>query len=202
MNKLELTKISLDDFKKLGLKGYEHKKYYYNESGQKIPYEETYKVVPEQIVDGVLIKEHNYYLPNCYSKVLWQEVDLSQKVEDKIRYIKQENPEWLNRYIVIAIHKDIDLKRLERYYKETEGMHDVLTGKLLTEDMRREEAFHRALYDYSYLDKYSTPQGAQTYLLSCGVKHLYSVRDYFYEKDTKFRIAKTHTKAVYLIKVE
>lgn len=51
----------------------------------------------------------------------------------------------------------------------------------------------------SYLDKWLTPGGLQTYLIRCDVKHLYSRRNYFYTKDDYFDIDKRQTEKVYLI---
>ena len=56
------------------------------------------------------------------------------------------------------------------------------------------------LFQYSYLDKWLTRSGNQTYLIRCDVPHLYSEKRKFVTHDDYFEVPKSKTKAVYLIR--
>ena len=174
---LPITKISLEDFKKLRLKGYEHRMHFYQktEEGEK-PIK--HKDIGEFVTDS-RGGQHYVTFDNTYSRAEWDEVDLTKIVEENIEYSKHygyTNP------ICVAIHKQGDKKKIlfDLPFPEIDNKHiELISG--------------------SYLNKYLTPGGAQTYLLRCNVKHLYSKRNYFYTTDDYFEIDKRETKAVYLI---
>ena len=56
-----------------------------------------------------------------------------------------------------------------------------------------------SMCESSYLDKWLTPMGMQTFLAIMDVGHLYSRRNYFYIDDECLQIDKRETKAIYLI---
>lgn len=56
--------------------------------------------------------------------------------------------------------------------------------------------------DY-YLDKFMNRfSGARTYQFGLGIKHLYSTRDYFEDKEDYWRVLKRETKAIYRIHLD
>ena len=198
-NELPVTYINFEDFKKLGLKGYNHRKHYYDKNGIRVSDEKAFVEVPEQVIDGITIPKH-YHPAYAYSKICWEEVDLTEIVKTEIDYVSKEYQEDVDKYICLAVYKDIPAEVMDKYYESNAGKLDTMTGLPLTEAQRKEDALHQALYEYSYLDKYMTMLGAQTYLIRFGVEKLYSIRDYYETRDDYFRIPKKQTKAIYLIK--
>ena len=55
------------------------------------------------------------------------------------------------------------------------------------------------LFQDSYLDKWLTREGPQTYLIGCGIEHLYVGKHKFYAKGDYFEFSKKETGEVYLI---
>lgn len=56
--------------------------------------------------------------------------------------------------------------------------------------------------DY-YLDKFMNRfTGAQTYQIGFGIKHLYSTRDYYEDKEDYWRVLKRETKAIYRVHLD
>lgn len=170
-----ITEISLEDFKKLNLTGYQQMKHYYKiervsdgNGGEMI--------TPEVEVDyeqtGEIVKDsqgtpHWVSHKDIFTKLQWDKVDLNQVVDELIAKSKEcdfTNP------ICIAIHE--------------------------IHDNKNEEI---SMCESSYLDKYLTPMGMQTFLAIIDVSHLYSRRNYFYIDYDYFQIDKRVTKAIYLI---
>ena len=67
-----------------------------------------------------------------------------------------------------------------------------------------DEAYHLALYDYSYYDKWMDKAGHTTYEFGVGLDHLYSTRDKWQAQGwiDYFEVRKKDTKAVYIIHLE
>lgn len=195
-SELPITEISLKDFLKLDLWGYERRKHYYDEKGRRIDDTKAFVLVPEEVVDGVTIKEH-YHPAYKYSKLSWDQVNLVEKVKAEIDFIKCEKIVE-EHTICLAIHIEPD----ESYVKAINVDHlvDTATGKPLTSLQKFDVKHSMALDEYSYLDKYLTKEGSQTYLLATGITKLYSTRDYYECRDEYFRIPKKETSAIYLIK--
>ena len=168
-NPLQITHISWEDFQKLNLKGYEHRKHYY--CGDKIVSENE---TGEYVTDSHGGKHWVSYNNVC-SKISWSEVSINKIVQENIEYSKEQG--WRNP-ICVAIHEDRDEKLMDDMFKDDPNM---------------------VLYRRAYLDKYLTRLGMQTYLVRCDVAHLYSKRNYFYTKDDYFEVDKRETKAIYLI---
>ena len=55
--------------------------------------------------------------------------------------------------------------------------------------------------DY-YLDKYMAVLGPATYLVATNIKHLYSTRDYFEDREDYWRVLKRETKAIYRVHLD
>lgn len=181
-----ITEISLEDFLKLNLTAYEHHKHYFNAKGKEISYEET----GEWIVDSKGGK-HWCVFDGTFSKLSWDEVSLNKIVLENVEFSKKEGFE--NNCICVAIHdipSDEEIKQeYEKFSSEFPKTHWT------TEDMRS-----ILLFTNSYLDKYLTIGGNQTYLLRCDVPHLYSEKRKFCTHDEYFEIPKKGTKAVYLVR--
>ncbi len=172
-NPLQITHISWEDFKKLKLKGYEHRQHHYRRSekgDEPISNNETGEFITDSRGG-----RHWVAYQDVFSKVEWDEVSLNKIVEENIEFSKKEG--WTNP-ICLAIHNDRDEKLMDDMFADDPSM---------------------VLYRRAYLDKYMTRLGMQTYLIRCDVAHLYSKRNYFYTKDDYFEVDKRETKAVYLI---
>lgn len=165
-----ITEISLEDFKKLNLTGYQQVKHYY-----KITREGNH-MLPETEVDyeqtGEIVKDsqgtpHWVSHKDIFTKLQWDKVDLNQVVDELIAKSKECN---FTNPICIAIHE----------------IHDNENEEI-------------SMCESSYLDKWLTPMGMQTFLAIMEVSHLYSRRNYFYIDNEYFQIDKRETKAIYLI---
>lgn len=183
----QITDISLEDFLKLNLVAYAHRKHYYNKDNKEISYEQT----GEWINDSQGSK-HWVSFEGIYSKLVWDKVNLNEEVLDNIEFSNEEG--FKNRCICVAIHT-------EPTEKEVRELKD-LYNKNRPEDhqVSYEEAYEYLLFEYSYLDKWLTRCGHQTYLLCCDVEHLYSEKRKFATHDDYFEVPKSETKAVYLIR--
>lgn len=186
-----ITEISLEDFLKLNLTAYEHRKHFYNEKGEEIDYEHT----GEWLVDSKGGKHWEVY-KGTYSRITWDKVDLNEVVLENVEWSKQEG--FKNRCICVAIHTEPTEEEIE------EGMKmDNYSVQAKGEPIRkytREETCQTLLFKYSYFDKWITRSGYQTYLLRCDVPHLYSEKRKFCTHDDYFEIPKSETKAVYLVR--
>ena len=175
-NPLQITHISLEDFKKLNLKGYKYGKHYYKQEQEELedgsnaylaPEEVTHEETGEYVTDskgGI----HWITYPGISSKMQWDEVSLNKIVEENIEFSKEMG--WTGP-ICVALHNE-----------------PSYCGDLYAD-----------LYNNSYCDKWTTRGDMRTYLTRCDVAHLYSKRNYFYTMDDFFQVDKRETKAVYLI---
>ena len=184
---LFITEISLNDFLALNLIGYEQWKHYYRkgEEGEEHIRKETEVEVQdtgEWITDSKGNKHWVSY-NDVFSRIQFDMVLLNDLVLENIEFSKSEG--W-NGPICVAIHEEVCLPE-ENFKKPNSNEIDW--------DLRKKEC----LYESSYLDKFLTRGGMQTYLLRCDVKHLYSKRNYFYTTDDYFQVDKRETKAIYLI---
>lgn len=187
-----ITEISLEDFLKLNLTAYEHRKHYFNENDEEISYEET----GEWVVDSKGDKHWANYNA-VYSRITWDKVSLNDIVLENVEWSKEEN--FKNNCICVALHTEPEeeeiLQLMNSYnYKKSYSKNTQLAK------YTREEAYEELLLSYSYLDKFLTRSGHQTYLLRCNVAHLYSEKRKFCTHDDYFDIPKSCTKAVYLIR--
>ena len=178
---LFVTEISLEDFLRLDLIGYEHRKHHYRKETEKeteIEYQDT----GEWIEDSKGGK-HWVAFDDCFSRLQWDKVRLNDIVLENIEFSKEQG--WTGA-ICVAIHEEIELN---------ENDFRMINSDKIDLELKKE----KELFESSYLDKWLTREGYQTYLIRCDVKHLYSRRNYFYTTDDYFDIDKRETKAVYLI---
>lgn len=187
-----ITEISLEDFLKLGLVGYEHRKHFFNEKGKEIDYEKS----GEWIKDSQGL-DHWVTYRGIFSKIIWDKVDLNKVVLDNVEFSKKEG--FKNHCICLALHTEPSEEEIEELTKQFNYVRSYASGGDLT-CYSREEAYEKLLLDYSYLDKFLTWNGHQTYLLRCDVEHLYSEKRKFCTHDDYFDVPKSETKAVYLIR--
>ena len=181
-----ITEISLEDFLKLNLTAYEYRKHYYNSKNKEITYEET----GEWVTDSKGGK-HWCVFDGTFSRLLWNKVSLNEIVLENIEFSEKEG--FGNKCICVAIH---DIPSEEEVQQEYEKFNDELPNNCWTiEDIRS-----MLLFNNSYLDKYLTRSGNQTYLLRCDVPHLYVEKRKFCTHDDYFEIPKRGTKAVYLVR--
>ncbi len=187
---LKITEISWEDFQKLNLKGFQHRTHHYMKDANS----DKEVLLSENDPHGEFVVDsrggkHWVSYSDVYSRVDWDEVSLNDIVSENIEFSKEEG--WTNP-ICVAIHEEIteeevadELKMFARREDNEKQYQDYKTRTLLAAS--------------SYLDKFLTRAGMQTYLIRCDVQHLYSRRNYFYTKDDYFQIDKRETKAVYLI---
>ena len=191
----QITDISLEDFLKLNLVGYAHRKHYYKKKQEtensispeiEISFDETGEWVKDS--EG---NPHWVQFKGVFSRIAWDKVNLNEVVLENIEFSNEEGFE--NRCICVAIHTEPSEEEIK---KEYEDVKKAFPNSLWTLDDIRS----KALLECSYLDKWLTRSGNQTYLIRCDVKHLYSERRKFVTHDDYFEIPKSETKAVYLIR--
>ena len=101
--------------------------------------------------------------------------------------------------IAIAVHIEPTEDEIIEQMKDD----NLPTIRLAKNDEEKyEEARSLVLNDYSYYDKWLNRMGASTYLVGCGIKHLYSTRDYFEIKDDYWKVKKRETEAIYIVHLE
>ena len=188
-----ITEISLEDFLKLNLVGYEHKKHFYKQDGTEIEYKDTGEWVKDS--QG---NPHWITFEGIYSRIVWDKVSLNNIVRENIEFSDKEG--FKNRCICVAIHTEPSEEEIGEMMKKFNFAKSYRenNGNLLK--FTREEAYEHLLFEYSYLDKWLTRSGNQTYLLRCDVEHLYSEKRKFVTHDDYFEVPKSETKAVYLIR--
>ena len=189
-----ITEISLEDFLKLNLTGYEHRKHYYRSVQIDNCYlpevEIEYKDTGEWVIDSKG-ERHWVNYKNVFSRITWDKVNLNDIVMENIEWSKKQG--FKNRCICLAIHT-------EPSKEEIEELRDRCRETDKSPKMPKEEALEQLLFSYSYLDKWLTRCGYQTYLLRCDVKHLYSEKRKFCTHDDYFDVPKSETKVIYLIR--
>ena len=181
-----ITEISLEDFLKLNLKAYEHRRHYHDANGNEIDSDHTGEYVKDSNGD-----EHWVFHKGVSSVITWDEVSLSEVVKKEVEFSKEEGFE--NRCICVAIHTEPTVQEVEAEYAG-------IKEKWPDSPVSIKDIKERKLFEYSYLDKWLTPLGYQTYLIRCDVPHLYSEKRKFCTHDDYFEIPKSETKAVYLIR--
>lgn len=174
-----ITEISLEDFLKLNMTAYQHRRHYFDVDGNETDDEKT----GEYVVDSKGDKHWVDY-KGIYSKVTWDKVSLNEIVLENVKF--SEEMGFKNHTICVAVHEEPPNEELLQYAKDFNSTN--------------EEAYERLLMEYSYLDKFLTREGFQTYLIRCDVEHLYSEKRKFCTHDDYFDVPKNGTKAVYLIK--
>lgn len=111
---------------------------------------------------------------------------LNEEIDKELEFCKKEGYTT----IVVAIHNEPT---------EDQIQHEMELYNTYHGEMRKntkEEAFSLALFSASYILRFT---GFQTYSLSCGVEHVYSNRDYWYDRNGEWQVKKKETKAIYLI---
>lgn len=187
-----ITEISLEDFLKLNLTGYEHRKHFYNKDGVEITAEET-----GEIVIDTKGKTHWFSYTDVYSKLIWDKINLNEVVKENIEWSEQEG--FKNRCICVAIHTE----PTEEEINEIMNRFNYIKSYKEKSELKKytyNEAYESLLFEYSYLDKFITHSGHQTYLIRCDVPHLYSEKRKFCTHDDYFEVPKSETKAVYLVR--
>lgn len=187
-----ITEISLEDFLKLNLIAFEHRKKFFNKERQEISYDKTGEIVTDS--QG---KRHWVDYDGVYSKVVWEKVNLNDIVKENIEFSEKEG--FKNRCICVAIHTEPSEEEIKEVMKQFNYVKSYREREKLTK-FTYEEAYEKLLFEYSYLDKWLTRCGNQTYLICCDVSHLYSEKRKFCTHDDYFEIPKNQTKAVYLVR--
>lgn len=125
--------------------------------------------------------------------------DLNEKLDEYKKYLLEliEDGHELPWTIAVCVHYLPTDESLAYYIN---NFKNIETGGKLT----AEEAYHLALYDFSYYDKWMDKAGHTTYEFGVGIDHLYSTRDKWIAKDwlDYFEVRKRETKAVYIIHLE
>lgn len=196
-----ITEITLEDFLKLGLKGYEHRRHYFDADGNMLPDDHG---IGETVKDSKG-NEHFVHYKGVYSKITWDQVDLGEIVKENVAF--SEDMGFRNRCICVAIHTEPTKEEIAREAKRNAKTVEALNklAKVNPDIFEPVSALKRAeeglRFHYSYLDKWLTPRGNQTYLLRCDVGHLYSERRKFTTHDGEyFEVPKSETKAIYLVR--
>lgn len=187
-----ITEINLEDFLKLSLIGYKRNRHYFNEKGQEIPSDQ----IGEIFIDSKGEKHYIQY-NGITSRVLWDKVSLNDIVLENIEFSNKEG--FKNRCICVAIHTEPSEEEIQEGMKSFNYVKAYSQNALLTK-YTRQEAYEQLLFKYSYLDKFLTWNGNQTYLIRCDVKHLYSEKRKFCTRDDYFDVPKSETKAIYLVR--
>lgn len=186
-----ITEISLEDFLKLNLTAYEHRKHFFNEKDEEIDYEQTGELLTDNNGD-----KHWVTHKGGYSRITWDKVSLNDIVLENVKWSEEEG--FKNRCICVAIHTDPSEEEILEGMKANNYLVQI-KGKSVRK-FTREETYQTLLFKYSYFDKWLTNSGGQTYLLRCDVPHLYSEKRKFCTHDDYFDIPKSETKAVYLVR--
>lgn len=186
-----ITEISLEDFLKLNLTAYEHRKHFFNEKDEEIDYEQTGELLTDNNGD-----KHWVTHKGVYSRITWDKVSLNDIVLENVKWSEEEG--FKNRCICVAIHTDPSEEEILEGMKANNYLVQI-KGKSVRK-FTREETYQTLLFKYSYFDKWLTNSGGQTYLLRCDVPHLYSEKRKFCTHDDYFDIPKSETKAVYLVR--
>lgn len=177
---LGIIHITWEKFQKLNLHGYRHvRKYFRRVDDSVADISEVFETVKDSNGDPHVVNKSGYY-----SKLIWERVSLNDIVSEEIEFSKKEG--WTGD-ICLAIHNEISESDIEEIRSTFLGIKN------------EEDIMSYCLFSKSYLNKYLTRSGNQTYLIRCDVNHLYSKRNYFYTKDDYFEVPKSCTKAVYLI---
>ena len=177
-----ITELTFEEFKERI--GYtttvaENRKCYFDKDGHEVGFPQTGEIVTDS-----LGKKHWVSYDGFYSKTIWINRSLLKLVENAIEMAEKDN--LPNRRIYVAIHKGPNIEEVTKFMKE----HNI---------KEYYDARQMLNYEYSYLDKWLTPQGAQTYLIGCNIKHLYVGKHHFYCKEDYFEFKKKDTEVVYLI---
>jgi len=125
-----------------------------------------------------------YHHRRINGSVKWIEINANDLVRE---YIEESLKQGWKNPICLAIYEPVTEDEIKEIMDSYPGLWNY------------GEARDFCLYSKSYLDKYMTPFGAQTYLIRGDVEHLYSKRNHFYTKDDYFDVQKMNTLDVYLI---
>lgn len=188
-----ITEISLEDFLKLNLTAYQHRKHHFNKNGKEISYEQT----GEWVIDSKG-KQHWVSFDDVYSRLTWDKVSLNDIVLENIEFSKAEG--FKNHCICVAIHNEPTEEEISEIMNKFNYVKSYREGQHNLSKYTRAEAYEQLLFKYSYLDKFLTWNGNQTYLLRCDVPHLYSEKRKFVTHDDYFEVPKSETKAIYLVR--
>lgn len=187
-----ITEISLEDFLKLNLVGYKNRRHFFDKNGKEVSHTEAINVITDdQGNDRWIIN------PDIYSKFMWDKVDLNKVVLENVEFSEKEG--FKNRCICLALHKEPSRKEIEEVMKTYNYVKSYKEKNALVK-YTEEEAYNKLLFNYSYLDKWLTMSGYQTYLIRCDVPHLYSEKRKFCTHDDYFEVPKNETKVIYLVR--
>ena len=152
-----VTEISEEDFKKLNLVGYDHKRVEYD----------------------------------TYNKIEFVPKFLNEVIDENKNFCKENG--WST--IAIAIHTEPTEEEIQKALENVNPM-------LKTTVDKNKVAKEFALINNSYCDKWLNRQGSSTYVIGCGIEHLYSTRDYWEIKNDYWKVKKRETKAIYIVHLE
>lgn len=177
-----ITELTFEEFKqRIGDTAIvsEHRKCYFDKDGHEVSFQQTGEIVTDS-----LGKKHWVGYDGFYSKIIWINKSLLKIVEKAIEAAEEDG--LPNHCICVAIHKGPNIEEVTKFMEE----HNI---------KEYYDAKQMLNYEHSYLDKWLTPQGAQTYLIGCNIKHLYVGKHKFYCKEDYFEFKKKDTEVVYLI---
>ena len=177
-----ITKISLEDFEKLGIKGLKLVREYHLKD--RVCYEEDLErernqhLLPDGRQDLNFIRDQ---MQGSWHKFVWKEVDILKEVIENMAETEKGN------YVVVCIAKE----PTEDAIQDRMGFYNYQGVK-----NSREEAIELARNDFCYRDRFQTA----TYDIYMDIDKLYSIRNYYeYRTNDFFRIPKSITKVIYMI---
>ena len=116
---------------------------------------------------------------------------LNDVIDENKNYCKENN--WST--IAIALH-------IEPTEEEIQAEANSKCSIIVHAEDKYKTARDLVLNKYSYYDKWLNRLGASTYLVGCGIEHLYSTRDYWEIKHDYWKAKKKETKAIYIVHLE
>ena len=186
-----VTKISLEDFKKLNPIGYEVVREYHLKGIDRPVYEDEIEaernkhLLPDGRQDLNFIRDQ---MEGSYHKKVWKPVDIVKEVIENLAETEVGN------YVVVAIAKDPPEDEIKH---EMENTYMFDGGERAHAD--REHAISNLRWNYCYPGRF----GTTTYDLYMDIDKLYSIRNYYeYRTNDLFRIPKNITKVIYMIPKE
>ena len=125
---------------------------------------------------------HRYEMVEC---------SLNDVLDEQIQYCLESGCEVdfndLQIPVTFAIHEPPTEKDYEKVAKTFKG---------LNEEERRDFCLRTCSYLYKYINQFTGPRSFQ---IGCGIKHLYSTRDYYEAHDDYWRVRKDETKVIYRV---
>ena len=186
-----ITKISLEDFKKLNVVGLKlEKEFYLKDRENPVSEEELEKERNEHLLlngkqDLNFIAEQ---MEGSYHKKVWKPFDVTSEVIENLAETQQGN------YVVVCLAKEPPEDEIKKEMETTYTFEDGVRRHT-----NRKEAISNLRWNYCYMGQFSTT----TCEIYMDIDKLYSVRNYYeYRTSDYFRIPKDITKVIYMISKE